>query len=214
LIFGRKAVLILTGLTGRQMDYWATTGVVRPSVRPAAGKGSRREYSFQDLVALKVAKRLKDEGIILQKIRKTLAWFRKNFSQLSPPLNELRFVTDGVNLFVLDRDPEKFLEVLRGGQFVFSLALGEIIQDLQSELKRFASPRQEKVMAGDRLFTVVLTPDTEDGGFTGQCHQEPWAISHGETEQEALDNIIDALELGLKHGGSGKGNATKDHQSY
>jgi DNA-binding transcriptional MerR regulator len=214
LIFGRKAVLTLTGLTGRQMDYWATTGVVRPSVRPAAGKGSRREYSFQDLVALKVAKRLKDEGIALQKIRKTLAWLRKNFPELSPPLTELRLVTDGVSLFVLDRDPAKFLDVLRGRQFVFSLALGEIIQELQGELKRFASPRQERVMVGDRLVTVVLTPDPEAGGFTAQCHQEPWALSRGETEQEALDHIIEALELGPEHEGSGESNAASNHQGH
>jgi len=198
-IFGRKAVLTLTELTARQMDYWATTGVVRPSLRQASGKGSRREYSFQDLVALKVAKRLKDEGITLQKIRKALVWLRKNFPDVGQPLAELRLVTDGINLFVLDRDPEKILDVLRGGQFVFSLALGEIIEGLQGELKQFAATRKEKVMVGDRLYTVVLTPDLEDGGYTVQCVEEPAAISHGETEQEALDNIIDALELCLEH---------------
>jgi len=199
MVFGRKAVLALTGLTGRQMDYWATTGVVRPSVRQAAGKGSRREYSFDDLVALRVAKRLKDEGITLQKIRKVLVWLRKNFPDVGQPLAELRFVTDGINLFVLDRDPAKILDVLRGGQFVFSLALGEIIEGLQGELRQLEAPRKEKVMVGERLYTVMLTPDLEDGGFTVQCVEEPAAISHSETEQEALDNIIDALELCLEH---------------
>jgi DNA-binding transcriptional MerR regulator len=199
MVFGRQAVLALTGLTARQMDYWATTGVVRPSVRSAAGKGSRREYSFQDLVALKVAKRLKDEGITLQKIRKALVWLRKNFPDVGQPLAELRFVTDGLNLFVLDRDPEKILDVLRGGQFVFSLALGEIIASLQGELKQLAATRKEKVMAADRLYNVVLTPDLEDGGFTVECLEEPAAVSHGATEQEAIDHIIDALELCLEH---------------
>ena len=79
MIFGRKGVVGLTGVSGRQVDYWATTGVVRPSVQSAAGKGTRREYSFKDLVALKVAKRLRDEGISLQKIRKALAFLRKHF---------------------------------------------------------------------------------------------------------------------------------------
>ena len=54
-------------------------------------------------------------------------------------------------------------------------------------------------MVEGRQFTVILTPDLEDGGFTVQCQEEPAAISHGETEQEALDNIIDALELCLEH---------------
>jgi predicted RNase H-like HicB family nuclease len=198
MIFGKKAVIALTGVSARQVEHWATTDVVRPSI-PAAGKGSRRGYSFKDLVALRVAKRLKDEGISLQKIRKALEYLRKNFPDVKEPLAELRFVTDGVNLFVLDRDPEKILDVLRGGQFVFFLALGEIIAGLQGELKKLAIPKEEKVMVESREFTVVLTPDLEDGGFTVQCKEEPAAISHGETEQEALDNIIDALELCLEH---------------
>lgn len=198
MIFGKKAVIALTGVSARQVEHWATSGVVRPSIA-AAGKGTRRGYSFKDLVALRVAKRLKDEGISLQKIRKTLTFLRKNFPGVKEPLAELRFLTDGETVFVMDRDPQKILDTLKGGQFVFSLALGEIIQGLQGELKKFAAPKEEKVMVEGRTFTVVLTPDLEDGGFTVQCSQEPWAISQGKTEQEALDNIIDALELGLEH---------------
>ncbi len=59
--------------------------------------------------------------------------------------------------------------------------------------------RSRKVLVDGQAFTAVLTPDLEDGGFTVQCMEEPAAISHGETEQEALDNIIDALELCLEH---------------
>jgi DNA-binding transcriptional MerR regulator len=198
MFFGKKAVMALTGVSGRQVEHWATSGIVRPSV-PAAGKGTRRGYSFKDLVALRVAKRLKDEGISLQKIRNALAHLRKNFPEKKEPLAELRFLTDGDTIFVVDRDPQKILDTLRGGQFVLSLALGEIIKGLQGELKKLATPKEEKVMVAGRSFTVVLTPDLEDGGFTVQCEEEPAAISHGETEQEALDNIIDALQLCLDH---------------
>jgi len=197
-MFGKKAVIALTGVTPKQMEHWATTRVVGPSI-PAAGKGTRRGYSFRDLVALKVAKRLKDEGISLQKIRKTLAYLRKNFPNVKEPLAELRFLTDGDTIFVVDWDPQKILDTLKGGQFVFSLALGEIIEGLQGELRKMATPKEEKVMVENLTFTVVLTPDLEDGGFTVQCREEPAAISHGATEQEALDNIIDALELCLEH---------------
>ena len=200
MVFGRKAVLALIGLTARQMDYWATTGVVSPSVKPAAGKGSRREYSFKDLVALKVAKRLKDEGISLQKIRKTLVFLRKSNPGKETHLAGLRFLTDGETVFVMDRDPQKIFDTLKDGQFVFSLALGEIIEGLQGELKKFAAPKEERVMVGGQTFTVVLTPDLEDGGSTVQCVEEPAAISQGETEQEAIDNIIDALELHIPLG--------------
>src|SRR4030042_299387 len=197
MIFGKKAVIAVTGVSGRQVEHWATAGVVRPSI-PAAGKGTRRGYSFKDLVALRVAKRLKDEGISLQKIRKALSYLRKNFPEKKEPLAELRLLTDGRDLFVLTDDPNVALNALKR-QFVFSLALGEIIAGLQGELKKLATPKEEKVMVEGRQFTVILTPDLEDGGFTIQCQEEPAAISQGETEQEALDNILDALELCLEH---------------
>ena len=198
MIFGKKAVIAFTGVSGRQVEHWATTGVVRPSI-PAAGKGTRRGYSFKDLVAVRVAKRLKDEGISLQKIRKALAYLRKNFPDIKEPLAELRFLTDGDTIFVVDRDPQRILDTLKGGQLVFSLALGEIIAGLQGELKKLAIPKEEKVMVEDRTLTFILTPDLEDGGFTVQCKEEHAAISHGATEQEALDNIVDALELCMEH---------------
>ncbi|RJR33828.1 MAG: MerR family transcriptional regulator [Deltaproteobacteria bacterium] len=197
MIFGKKAIIALTGVSSRQVEHWATTGIVKPSI-PAAGKGTRRGYSFKDLVALRVAKGLKDEGISLQKIRKALAYLRKNFPDVKEPLAELRFLSNGRDLFVLTDDPNVALDALKR-HFVFSLALGEIIEGLQGELKKLAIPKEEKVMVEGREFTVVLTPDLEDGGFTVQCKEEPAAVSEGETEQEALDNIIDALELSLEH---------------
>jgi predicted RNase H-like HicB family nuclease len=150
-------------------------------------------------VGLKVGKRLKDEGVSLQKIRQALTWLRRHFPDLKQPLAELRLITDGVNLFVLTDNPQEVaLNVLKG-QFVFSLALGRLIEDLQGDVRELARPKEEKVRAGGQTFTVILTPDLEDGGFTAQCREEPAAISEGETEQEALDNIADALELCLKH---------------
>ena len=200
MIFGRKAVVDLTGVSGRQVDHWATTGVVRPSIRSAAGKGTRREYSFRDLVALKVAKRLREEGVSLQKIRKALVWLRRNFPEVKAPLAELRLVTDGETLFLVDRDPSRIMDVLQGGQFVFSLALGEIIEELQGGLKQFVAPKEEKIRVAGQTFTVVLTPDLEDGGFTIQCPEIPGAISEGASEQEALDTIYEILAEHLDQG--------------
>ena len=199
MIFGRKAVVDLTGVSGRQVDYWTTTGVVRPSVQSAAGKGSRREFSFKDLVALKVAKRLRDEGISLQKIRKALAFLRKHFPDLKQPLAELRFLTDGETVYV-GRDREKIFDTLNQGQFVFSLALGEIIGELQGELKEFAAPKEETVRVAGQTFTVILTPDLEAGGFAIQCREIPGAISEGATEQEALDTLTEVLVEHLDQG--------------
>jgi DNA-binding transcriptional MerR regulator len=195
--FGRKAVMSLAGISKMQLEHWDRSGIVRPT-KAAAGKGSRREYDFRDLVALKVAKRLRDEGVSLQKVRKSLAYLRKNFPEKETHLSEFRFLTDGATIFVVDRDPQRILDTLRGGQFVFSLALGELIEGLQGEVKKLATPKEEQVAADGQTFTVVLTPDLEDGGYTVQCQEIPGAISEGDTEQEALDNIIEVLEEVLR----------------
>jgi DNA-binding transcriptional MerR regulator len=192
--FGKKAALALTGVSGRQLEHWAASGIVRPSVKVAAGKGSRREYSFQDLVALKLAKRLRDEGISLQKIRKSLAWLRWHFPETAAPLAELRFLTNGVDLFVLDRDPEKILDTLRNGQLVIALALGNLIEDLRGDLKKLAIPKEETIFAAGRTFTALLTSGLEGEGCTAQCVDAPAVVSQGKTEQEALDNLVDLLE--------------------
>jgi len=204
LIYGRKAVVELTGVSGRQVDHWATTGVVRPSVKGAAGKGSRREYAFRDLVALKVAKRLREGGISLQKIRKALVWLRRNFPEVKAPLAELRLVTDGDTLFLVDRDLSRIIDVLRGGQFVFSLALGEIIEGLQGEVQKFAAPKEEKVRVAGRSLTVVVTPDLEEGGFSSHCREIPGISSQGDTEPEALDNILELLQAMIQPGGKAR----------
>jgi DNA-binding transcriptional MerR regulator len=192
MIFGKKGVVALTGVSKRQVDYWATSGVVRPSVKSATGKGSRREYSFKDLVALKMAKRLKDEGVSLQKIRKTLAFLRKHFPDLKQPLAELRFVTDGETVYV-GRDREKIFDTLNQSQFVYSLALGHLIKELRGKLKNFAAPKEEKIIVAGRTLTVALTLDLEDGRVTIQCREIPGAISEGATEQAALDTIAEVL---------------------
>jgi DNA-binding transcriptional MerR regulator len=194
MIFGKKAAVALTHVSYRQLDHWATTGVVKPSIRGATGKGSRREYSFKDLVSLKVAKRLRDEGISLQKIRKALAFLKKNYPRKGTPFAEFRFLTDGATLFVVDKDPQKILDTLRNGQLVISLALGEIIEGLQGELQKLVTPKEERVKVGDRIFTIILTPDLESGGFMARCQDSLEACSQGETEQETLDNLIEALE--------------------
>jgi DNA-binding transcriptional MerR regulator len=150
--FGRREVVKLTGVSGRQVDYWATTGVVRPSVKAAAGKGSRRQYSFPDLVALKVAKRLKDEGISLQKIRKALAYLGQHFPALQHPLAELRLLTDGATVYV-GRDRDKIFDALHQGQFAFSLALGTIIEELQGELQPLTAPSAPPVRGASRTRT-------------------------------------------------------------
>lgn len=200
--FGKSAVMALTGVSRIQLDHWAQKGIIRPSVKAASGRGTRKEYSVRDLVQLRVAKKLRDEGISLPKIRNVLVNLRKELKieiQIDTwtKNKDLRYLTDGDNLFIITKDPQSTWDALKH-KFIISLSIGDIINDLYEELKKFVDKREDKVIILGREFTIIYTPDLVDGGYTVQCKELPAAISQGYTEQEALDNIIDALELCLE----------------
>src|SRR3989337_3252800 len=127
--FNTKTVCSITGLTQRQVDYWYRTHFIKPSLKEASGYGTTRLYSFVDLVQLKVAKTLIDKGVSLQKIRKAITYLKKNFPDIERPLAEMRFLTDGKEIFVVTTDKKIVLNTLSQGQLVFALALGKIIEE-------------------------------------------------------------------------------------
>lgn len=192
--FNTKTVATLTGLTQRQIDYWDRSHFLKPSLKEAAGYGSGRLYSFVDLVQLKVAKMLKDKGISLQKLRKSINYLKKHFPDVQKPLAEMRFLTDGEAIFVLTKDNKAILDTLAKGQMVFALALGEIIEDLKGAVKNIERDRKYKVRVKGKSYNVILHPDTEDGGFWVECPILSGCDSQGDTVEEALEMIKDAIE--------------------
>ncbi|MBW1953904.1 MAG: MerR family transcriptional regulator [Deltaproteobacteria bacterium] len=143
-IFCKKAVIALTGVSYKQLDHWAVTGLIRPSVKAAKGNGSRRKYSFRDLVQIRVAKGLKGEGMSLQKIRSALIYLRKHFPDTEAPLAQLKFVTNGSDIFVLDKDSQKVPDALNG-QFVFSLGPGRTYRRTPGGSAPTCLPKRRKV---------------------------------------------------------------------
>jgi len=192
--FDSKTAMRLTGVTRTQLAHWDKGGIVRPSM-PAAGRGSRRLYTFRDLVQLRVANRLKERGLSLQRLRKSLVYLRRQFPDVEAPLAEMTFLTDGETVFVLDRDPETLLDALKK-QFVFSIPFGLLVEELRGQVKGLTSQRKQRVNVRGKDYEVVLTPDLEEGGYSIRCSALP-ANSQGETEHEAIDNIIDAIEACL-----------------
>jgi predicted RNase H-like HicB family nuclease len=192
--FNTKTVIKLTNLTPRQIDYWDRTHFIKPSLKEAAGYGSGRLYSFEDIVQLKVAKTLIDKGVSLQKIRKAITYLKKNFPDVKKPLAEMRFLTDGETIFVLTRDNKAILDTLARGQMVFALALGEIIEQLKGEIKNISQDRKYKVSVKGKAYEVILHPDTEEGGFWVECPTLPGCDSQGDTVEEALEMIKDAIK--------------------
>ena len=200
--FGASIVIKVTGVTRMQLEHWDRTGIIQPSIRRATGKGNRKAYSFEDLIALKVALGFRSEGIGLQKIKATINYLRQHFPDVTSPLSEFRFITNGVDIFVITDDSEVILNCLKG-QLVFSFAIGDAINELRGTLINLEIPQKRAFTAGGRDYTAILEPDFQDGGYTVTCLEIPAAISQGETFEEAIENIRDAVELCLEHIGSG-----------
>ncbi len=113
---GRRAAEIV-GITYRQLDYWARTDLVRPSVTDAAGSGSRRRYSYQDLLRLKVIKTLLDAGIRLESVREVFAYMQ---DQLGEDITSANLVVSG-NRSVLARSGEELIDLVQKGQGVLNV---------------------------------------------------------------------------------------------
>ena len=188
-----KTACRIAGLSYRQLDYWDRTHLIKPSLQEARGTGSARLYAFMDLIQLRVARMLREKGISLQKIRKCLTYLKKHASATEKPLAQLRLLTDGESIFVLTKDPKVMVDTLRGGQFVFSLALGEIVEEVRGKVAELGSRRAYKVMVGGKEYTVELQPDLEDGGYVVECAPLPGCVSQGDTIEEALSMVRDAI---------------------
>ncbi|NIO10057.1 MAG: MerR family transcriptional regulator, partial [Deltaproteobacteria bacterium] len=122
-----KTVSRLVDVTLRQIQYWDEQGFIRPTVRPASGRGSQRLYSFSDLVKLKVVKNLSDHGLSLQGIRSCLTHLKDYSRPEEKVTDSLKFLTDGKKLFVLTDDSKTILGAL-DREFVFSLAIGNLVR--------------------------------------------------------------------------------------
>jgi DNA-binding transcriptional MerR regulator len=125
------------GITYRQLDYWARTGLVEPSVRAAAGSGSQRLYGFRDILVLKVVKRLLDTGISLQQIRAAVTHLRERGSA---DLAEVTLMSDGVSVYECT-SPDEVVDLLQGGQGVFGIALGRVWQEVEGTLAELPAER-------------------------------------------------------------------------
>ncbi|MGW1719664.1 MULTISPECIES: MerR family transcriptional regulator [Streptomyces] len=132
------------GITYRQLDYWARTGLVEPSVRPAHGSGTQRLYSFRDVVVLKVVKRFLDTGVSLQNIRTAVQHLRAcEFRDLE----RLTLMSDGATVYECT-SPDEVHALLQGGQGIFGIAVGVVWRDVESALSQLHG---ERVDTGETL---------------------------------------------------------------
>lgn len=139
------------GITYRQLDYWARTGLVEPTVRGATGSGSQRLYSFRDILLLKVVKRLLDAGISLQQIRTAVQHLRERGTE---DITRVTLMSDGASVYECTSNDE-VIDLLQGGQGVFGIAIGGVWREIEGTLAELPSERtaaeSDGPVAGDEL---------------------------------------------------------------
>jgi len=121
----------VVGITYRQLDYWARTELVTPSIREAGGSGTQRLYSFQDLILLKLIKNLLDAGVSLQQIRHAIEYLRENESN---ELTGITLMSDGRTIYACS-SPGEIMDLLKRGQGVFGIALDAVRTELEGSLR-------------------------------------------------------------------------------
>ncbi|MDD5621632.1 MAG: MerR family transcriptional regulator [Actinomycetota bacterium] len=136
--YGSLEVCRIIGITYKQLDYYDRTGFVKPSVNGAGGYGSRRMYDFNDLMKLKVIKKLMEAGISLQKLRRTKKYLDEydNNTAAGNGLLKLTLISDGNTVYACDSD-KAIVDTLKSGQGVFGIALGRVYNDLNGDIEKY-----------------------------------------------------------------------------
>lgn len=135
--FRAPQVCNLVGITYRQLDYWARTDLVQPSMQAGKGSGGHgRLYTFGDIVQLKVVKKLLDAGMSLKKIRTAMDILREQLADADDPrLWDVVLLSDGATIFAVHSNAEVF-DVFQRGHGVFGIAVGPLVDELKAETDR------------------------------------------------------------------------------
>ena len=121
----------VAGITYRQLDYWARKQIVEPSITPSHGSGSRRLYSFKDVVILAVSKRLLDAGVNLQNVTAAIGFLsRRTTAQLA----DVTIMCDGQQVYECTTS-EQMLNLLRSGKAVFGVSVGSLWHEIDEALE-------------------------------------------------------------------------------
>ena len=145
----------IVGITYRQLDYWARTDLVRPSLADAKGSGSRRRYSYRDLLELKTIKRLLDSGIKLEMVREVFTYLRENTAE---DISSANLVIQGNKTVLIQSDGE-LIDLVRRGQGVLNiLPLAGVKEEIDARIVALR-PSSEAPGAATQLATMTAVGD-------------------------------------------------------
>ena len=147
---GARAAEIV-GITYRQLDYWARTDLVRPTLTDATGSGSRRRYSYTDLLELRVIKSLLDAGIRLESVREVFSYLRED---LGSDISSASLVIQGSSSVVIRSDGE-LIDLVKQGQGVLNiLPLGGVREEMDARISELRPAEAAPVAVGSRHLEV------------------------------------------------------------
>lgn len=154
--YSGKRTAEIAGISYRQLDYWARTDLIRPALAQADGSGSRRRYSYRNLLELKVVKNLLDAGIRLEQVREVFAYLQ---DELGEDVATANLVVHGSQA-VLVRSGEEIVDLLNGGQGVLNiLPLSGVKQELDAAIYEF-----------NAASAVAAAPDSASSALTAEAH--------------------------------------------
>jgi len=158
--FRGPQVCKIVGITYRQLDYWARTDLLKPSISDARGSGTQRVYSYSDLLKLKVIKQLLDEGMSLQKARSAIQALEESGADAAAA----HLVLNGADSLLTYNDGQ-LLDLLKGGQGVLNIVpLAGVVEELQAAIHEFRPPTPAGADATEQTSEPAAVPKAGTGG--------------------------------------------------
>jgi DNA-binding transcriptional MerR regulator len=187
--FRGPTVIALANITYRQLDYWARTGLVTPSVRAADGSGTQRLYSFTDVVELRIIKRLLDAGVSLRQIRDAIGYLRKESG--GKPLTDVTLMSDGKRIYAC-HSGEEVVDVLSHGQAVFGIAVGRVWTDTEGDLAHLPAADQpaDQLAAGASEAPPAAEP------AAAEAEARSTTAGPADTDTSVADTVAEAAVAG------------------
>jgi DNA-binding transcriptional MerR regulator len=189
--FNSKQTSKLTGATRKQLYYWEQKGLISTTFEVPIKPGMSRKYSLLDLIQIKVITELRQRGISLQKIGKSLDYIKKHIQAKKRPLAELKFISNGRSVFI--HSEEHIIDTVKEGQYVLSLDLGDIVEKLNQDIKELMKRKWVSLHVDGEEFRVLVDPQLDTGSIKAHWQGVRDIEVEGETEEDALRSMTAAI---------------------
>lgn len=195
--FSTSIAAEISGASVRMLDHWARTQLLAPSGHQAAGQGTRRRYTFHDLIVLRTVVDLRSRKCPLQQIRNALAELRKlkPGESGSEALSRLTLLTDGRRVYIVTDDRQAMDVITR--QTVWAVPLGRHIMETTRMVQRLPQRWTEQLIVQGRTFRVQVSQPKDAKGFMAECRELPGTVAEGGTAEETVRLITQAIEAVL-----------------